>query len=441
MLSLDEIIRAVGGTPSGIDDLALTPTGVSTDTRSIEQGELFVALAGPNFDGHDFLEHAFEKGAVAALVSKDLPPARTIRVADTLRALGDIAQAYRMSLDIPVVLISGTNGKTTVKNILRDLLSLRYKTYANPGSFNNMVGLPLSVLAIEPKHEIAVLEAGISEKGEMERLCEISRPSHGLLTNIGPGHLEGLGTLQEVFEAKWELAQAIRSRKGRLYLNADYPEFLKRAMKEKIAYRTFGVQAEAEFTPADVHYGMDGTEFKFNGEEFYLTLLGAGNLSNAVASLAVAAGEFGIPLPEAATVLSEAKPERWRLEHRKAGDLNLLIDCYNANPVSMREALELLTLFPSPRIAVLGAMLELGKESERYHHEILELARDTADLVIITGPHSDSYPKHEGVLFIPDKSKAAEEIHKRLLPEASVLIKGSRDCALEDVVSRLWGGA
>ena len=441
MLSLDEIIRATGGTPRGIDDLALTPTGVSTDTRSIEQGELFVALAGPNFDGHDFLEQAFEKGAVAALVSKDLHLARTIRVADTLRALGDIAQAYRMRLDIPVVLISGTNGKTTVKNILSDLLSLRYKTYANPGSFNNLVGLPVSVLAIARNHEIAVLEAGISEKGEMERLCEISRPSHGLLTNIGPGHLEGLGTLQEVFEAKWELAQAIRLRKGKLYLNADYPEFLKRARTEKIAYKTFGIQAQAEFTPADVRYGMDGTKFKLNEQEFHLPILGAGNLSNAVAALSVAVGEFGIPLPQARSVLSEIKPERWRLEHRRVGGLDLLIDCYNANPVSMREAFGLLTLFPSPRIAVLGAMLELGKESERYHHEILELARDTADLVIITGPHSDFYPKHEGVLFIPDKSKAAEEIHKRLLPEASVLIKGSRDCALEDVVSKLWGGA
>ncbi len=441
MLSLDEIVRASCGVPKDINDPGLCPSGVSTDSRTIEQGELFVALAGPNFDGHDFLGQAFEKGAIAAVVSKDLPLARTIRVADTLKALGNIAAAYRQKFDIPVILISGTNGKTTVKNILRDLLSLRYKTYANPGSFNNLVGLPVSVLAIARNHEIAVLEAGISEKGEMERLCEISRPTHGLLTNIGPGHLEGLGTLQEVFEAKWKLAQAIWSLKGTLYVNADYPELLKRAREEKIRYRTFGVQAEAEFTPTDVHYGMDGTEFELKGEEFHLLLLGAGNLCNAVAALAVASGEFDIPLSEATQVLAEAKPERWRLEHRKVGGLHLLIDSYNANPVSMREAFWLLTVFPSPRIAVLGAMLELGDESERYHHEILELARETADLVIITGPHCELYPRHEGVLFIPDKQKAAEELHKRLVPGASVLIKGSRYCALEDIVSELWGSA
>lgn len=441
MLSLDEIVRASCGVPKDINDPGLCPSGVSTDSRTIEQGELFLALAGPNFDGHNFLGQAFEKGAIAAVVSKDLPLARTIRVADTLKALGDIAAAYRQKFDIPVILISGTNGKTTVKNILRDLLSLRYKTYANPGSFNNLVGLPVSVLAIARNHEIAVLEAGISEKGEMERLCEISRPTHGLLTNIGPGHLEGLGTLQEVFEAKWELAKAIGSLKGTLYVNADYPELLKRAREEKITYKTFGVQTETEFTPADVHYGMDGTEFELKGEEFHLPILGAGNLSNAVAALAVAVGEFGVSLPQARSVLSEIKPERWRLEHRKVGGLHLLIDSYNANPVSMREAFGLLTVFPSPRIAVLGAMLELGDESERYHHEILELARETADLVIITGPHCELYPRHEGVLFIPDKQKTAEELHKRLVPGASVLIKGSRYCALEDIVSELWGSA
>lgn len=441
MLTLNEIVRAVGATSKGTDNLALTPSSVSTDSRTIEQGELFVALRGPNFDGHDFLEEAFKKGAIAAVVSKDVPLPRTIRVADTLKALGDIAAAYRQTFDIPVVLISGTNGKTTVKNILRDLLSLRYKTYANPGSFNNLVGLPVSVLAIEPKHQVAVLEAGISEPGEMTRLAGISGPTHGVLTNIGPGHLQGLGTLQEVFEAKWELARAIKNLRGVLYLNADYPELLKRARTEKITPRTFGVQAEAEFTPKDVRYGMDGTGFKLNGQEFHLSLLGAGNLSNAVAALAVALSEFDVPLAQAAQVLTGVNPERWRLEHRRVGDLDLLIDCYNANPVSMREAFGLLTLFPSPRIALLGAMLELGDESERYHHEILELARETADLVIITGPHWELYPRHEGVLFIPDKQKAAEELHKRLVPGASVLIKGSRDCALEDIVSRLWGGA
>lgn len=438
MLSLEEIVRATGGTPQDIDNLGLRPSGVSTDSRTIEQGELFVALKGPNFDGHDFLEQALEKGAVAALVSADTPLARTIKVKDTLKALGDIAAFHRKTLDMPVIIISGTNGKTTVKNILKDLISLEYKAYVNPGNFNNLIGLPLSVMEITKGHEVAVLEAGISQRGEMTRLAEIARPTHGLLTNIGPGHLEGLGTLEDVFEAKWELAQAIRSAKGILYLNADYPEFIRRAKKEGILPRTFALQEEAEFAPTDIHYSTDGTSFKLKEQEFRLPLLGPGNLSNAVAALGVAASEFNIPFSQAAQVLADVKPERWRLEHRQVGDVHLLIDCYNANPVSMRESLEILTLFPAPRIAVLGAMLELGNESRRYHHEILELARDTADLVIITGPSSELYPTHEGVILIPEKAKAAEELHKRLVPKASVLIKGSRGCGLEDIVSQLW---
>lgn len=439
MLSLEEIIEAASGIPTGIEDSSLVPAGLSTDSRSIGLGELFVALQGPNFDGHDYVQKAFEKGAVAAIVSRDVPITRTIKVTDTLRALGDVAQMWRSRLHLPIVLISGTNGKTTVKNLIRDLLAVRLNTYANHGNLNNLIGLPLSLVEITETHETAVLEAGISAKGELTRLCEIARPSLGLLTNIGPGHLEELGTIENVFEAKWELARFISNSAGTLYINADFPEFPKHASEEQIRFRTFGVKGDAEFKPSDVKYGMDGTKFRFQGHEFYLPLLGPANLSNAIAALAITRGEFDIPLAEAAVVLAEAKPERWRLEYRLTGDIHLLADCYNANPVSMKEALELLTLYPAPRIAVLGAMLELGTESARYHHDILELARDTADLVIITGPNSELYPYHGGVMFIPDKKKAAEELHKRLVPGATVLVKGSRGCALEDIVNQLWG--
>lgn len=437
MLSLERIVAATGGAPGGIDDMALVPMGISTDSRSIVQGELFVALAGPNFDGHDYCAEAFEKGAVTAVVSRDME-GRTIKVDDTLIALGDIAKACRDDLDIPVVMITGTNGKTTVKNLLRDLLSLKYEVYANPGNFNNLIGLPLSVMEITAEHEIAVLEAGINQPGEMARLAQIARPTHGIFTNIGPGHLEGLGSLADILDAKWELADAVKARDGRMYLNADYPQIVKRARDEALRFETFALQEGAKFKPQNVLYTTEGTSFTLMGQEFSLPLLGPGNLANATAALSVAVGEFDIPLAQAAEVIAEAKPEKWRLEHRMAGDVHLLVDCYNANPVSVRESLDLLTLFPEPRMAVLGAMLELGDESERYHHEILELARDTADLVIITGPHNELYPPHEGVLVIPDKSKAAEELHKRLVPGATVLVKGSRACALEDVVSELW---
>lgn len=441
MLSLEEIIKVTGGIQAGIDDTSLVPSGVSTDSRSIAQGELFVAIKGPTYDGHDFVQDSLEKGAVAAIVSNEVPIPRTIKVKNTLTALGDLAQEWRMRLDIPLILISGTNGKTTVKNICRTLLGVRLNTYANSGNLNNLIGLPLSLVQITEQHEAAVLEAGISAKGELARLCEIAKPTVGLLTNIGPGHLEELGTLENVFEAKWELARYIGDSGGTLYINADFMEFTKRARKERIRFRTFGVKEDAETKPENIRYGIEGTRFVLGGYEFHLPLLGPANLSNAIASLAIAKGEFDIPLAEAAVVMDELKPERWRLEHRLVGDTHIIADCYNANPVSMKEALELLTLFPAPRIAVLGAMLELGSESARYHHDVLELARDTADLVIVTGPHSQLYPYHEGVIFIPDKSKAAEELHKRLIPGATMLVKGSRGCALEDIISELWGTA
>jgi len=441
MLCLEEIVRAVDGRTNGLEELGLAPVGVCTDSRTIEQGELFVALEGPNFDGHDFIPQAFEKGALAAVVSKQPAPQRTIIVEDTLYALGEIARAWRAKLKIPVIMITGTNGKTTVKNLLRDLLSVKYTTYANPGNRNNLIGLPLSVTQITEEHEVAVLEAGINRKNEMSRLAQIAAPTHCVFTNIGAGHLEGLGDIEDVLKTKWKLVEAVKKKNGSAYLNADYPELVRRAHEEGVSARTFALQEQAEFKPQDVLYGMDGTKFTLKGHRFHLPLLGAGNLANAAAALSVALGEFNIPIGEASAVIAGIKPEKWRLEHRLAGKTHLLIDCYNANPASMREALGLLTLFPAPRIAVLGAMLELGEASHSYHHEILELARDTADLVIITGPHHELYPPHEGVIFIPDKSKAAEELRKRLVPGATVLIKGSRATALEDIVAELWGSA
>ncbi|MBN2379489.1 UDP-N-acetylmuramoyl-tripeptide--D-alanyl-D-alanine ligase [candidate division WOR-3 bacterium] len=441
MLSLEAFVEATGGVARGFDDLDLVPSGVSTDSRVVEQGELFFALKGPNFDGHDFVEQAFSAGAIGAVVSDDTPIPRTILVPDTLRALGDAAQAYRNTLDIQVVVITGTNGKTTTKNILRDLLSLKYQTYANPGNRNNLIGLPLSIFEISGTHQIAVLEAGINHKGELARLARIARPTFGLITNIGPGHLEGLGTLEDVLEAKWELAQVVGSTGGTMYLDAVYPALLERAEKQGIRYRTFTAdkEADAEFKPRSYEQTTEGINFTLAGHDFKMGLLGVINLSNAVAALAIATGEFDVPIDQAAGAAAQVKPEKWRLEHRQVGGIHLLLDCYNANPVSMRESLGLLTLFPSPRIAILGAMLELGDESERYHHEVLELARDTADLVIITGPHCRLYPDHEGVIFIPEKKKAAEELRKRLVPGATVLLKGSRGCELEDVASEVWG--
>ncbi len=438
MLSLKQIIQAVDG-KSDIEYLELSPSGVSTDTRTIEQGELFVALLGETFDGHDFIEDAFRKGAIAAIVSKDVHLPRVIKVADTLKALGEVARFHRNTFNIPLLLISGTNGKTTVKNLTSSILSAKYKTYANPGNFNNLIGLPLSILEINNTHELAVLEAGISKKGELSRLAEIAKPTCGLLTNVGPGHLENLVSLEGVFEAKWELARNVKNSGGTMYLNADYDEFLRLARKENINYRTFGIQANAEFKPLNVRYGIDGTRFFIKDQEFHLPLLGAGNLSNAIGAIAVSVGEFGTTLPEASAILTGVKPEKWRLEHRVIGKAHFLIDCYNANPTSMRESLSLLTLFPEPRIAVLGAMLELGADSEYYHKTILELAKDTADLVIVTGPYSECYPKQEGVLYIEDKHAAAEELRKRLLADTSVLLKGSRSCKLEDIISELGG--
>ena len=441
MLSLEEFVKATGGSPMDLPDLSVEPSGVSTDSRTIEQGELFVALQGPSFDGHDFTKQAFDKGAVAALVSRDLSLPRTILVRDTLKALGDAAQTYRRKFDIPVVVITGTNGKTTTKNLLRDILSVKYKTYANPGNLNNLIGMPLSIFELEAGIEVAVLEAGINHKGELTRLAEISSPTLGLITNIGPGHLEGLGTLEDVLEAKWELASAVKKSHGTMYLDSVYPALIERAEQSGVDFRTFTAdqEAEAEFKPSVYHQDTEGISFTFRTQEIKMKLLGVSNLSNAVAALSIASGEFNISLVEAASILEKVGPEKWRLENRRIGDINLLLDCYNANPVSMRESLGLLTLFSAPRIAVLGAMLELGTESDRYHHEIIELARDIADLVIVTGPFSELYPRHEGVMFIEDKKKAADELRKRLVPGASVLIKGSRACELEEVAAETWG--
>lgn len=437
----------------GLDDAqaleGVTYQGVATDTRTLRPGTLFIALDGEHFDAHEFLGSAADAGARAALVERipeDAPESLHYYVVpDTLVALGRLANARRRRLGARVVAITGTNGKTTTKEMTRAVLAARYRVHATSGNLNNLVGTPLTVLCAPEDTEALVVEVGTNAPGEIARLRDMVEPDAAIITGVGPGHLEGLGTFEGVLFEKTALIE--RLPEGGVALVADTPaELPARARMLRPDVRVAGLteRADPALHAADVRLDDDGrASFTWLDREVSLPVRGRHNVSNALLALGLAV-EWDIGPAEAIAALARVELPSMRMDVRDIGDMRVIVDCYNANPASVQAAGDLLESMPrgGGRVAVIGSMLELGSGSGALHEQAASemLARDI-DIIVATGEFAPAFHglEREGVRVIAesDPLRAWEGLKGLLQGDEVLLLKGSRGVALERLLPLL----
>jgi len=428
----------VSGRPSRLLD-SETVTGVSTDTRAIRAGDLFFALRGANFDAHDFLDQAFAKGAAAAIVSRKVAcSGLTIAVDDTLEALGDLAAAWRITLAARVIGVCGSNGKTTTKEMIAHVLGKDRRVVKAQGSFNNNVGVPVTIFQADERTESAVLEIGTNHPGEIAALGRIARPDIAVLVSVGAEHLEGLGTLDGVADEEASIFSSIRSG-GYAVVHHD-PRILVRLHLPREKFMTFGLTSDADVHPD----WIDGMRFAVRGVEFRLNLLGEWNIQNALAATAVAM-LHGLPLDEIARRLADFRPPKMRMERLDLAGVTIINDAYNSNPESASRAVREFSRFPASgrRVAVIGDMGELGPTSETYHRELgRQLAESSIDLVVGVGlecrallAELEGRKEMRGFASVDDMKTSLDGL---IRTGDAVLLKGSRRVGLERIVK--WMG-
>jgi len=449
MLTVRDILVAVKGKllSGGMDDIM---TGVSTDTRKIKNGELFLAIKGGKFDGHSFILDAVSKGAGGILVQEGgitnanfkLPDVSFISVNDSIKALGDIGNFHRSRFNIPVIGITGSNGKTTTKEMTSAILSKKFNVLKNFGTENNNIGVPITLMRLNSEHNIAVLEMGTNHLGEIKRLSEIARPTTAIITNIGPSHLEYLEDMDTVLKAKVEMLEYM-SEGSRLILNAD-DEYLK---KIKTGMKTvwFGFDKEADFYADKINLEPDGITFKLNGKwDISLGVLGRHNVYNALSAIACA-WDFGISIEDIKDALKEFRAPSMRMNIKKFGDIKIINDTYNANPQSMKQAIESLRDMATEgrKILIAGDMLELGTFSGRFHHLVGKQAAESGiDLIVAVGKlaeHISNGAQEAGMSARKIKlcgltKEAREKVPSLIKKGDTILIKGSRAMRMEEIV-------
>ena len=392
-LSLKEVAQVMGAQVNS--DAEIFFEDVTTDSRKITSGVLFVALKGEIFNGEDFAAEALKKGATAVLVSKSFDKnldGIILKVDDTLKAYAQIAGAWRNRFNIPIVAVTGSNGKTTTKDLAAAALNSLGHVQKTSGNFNNEVGVPMTLLSLNENHKAAVVEIGMRGLGQIEALAQVVKPNIGIVTNVSEAHIELLGTIENIARAKGELVTEIQDG-GTIILNADNVHTLamKNLVKDGVRVLTYSIESGADFVAQDILIGSVSTEFtlSFRGKEydFEIPMLGRHNVSNALA--AIAAGyACGLKVPDVQRGFSTLTTTKMRYEVIRRDGLTIINDAYNASPASMRAAIRTTSEVYSGRlIAVLGDMLELGTISEQIHREIgFELVENKFDTLITLGP-------------------------------------------------------
>jgi UDP-N-acetylmuramoyl-tripeptide--D-alanyl-D-alanine ligase len=424
---------------------------VSTDSRTLPQDALFVALKGPSFDGHAFVATALSRGAAGALVEHELPIGiPQVVVPDTLAALSTFARAWRESFAIPVVGVTGSNGKTTTKEMIGAILSQQGPCLVTQGNLNNHIGVPLTLMRLNTTHRSAVIEMGANHQGEIAALSAISKPTVGLVTNAGAAHLEGFGGLDGVARGKGELFRGL-SASHTAVINADdtYAKLWRDQTSANVL--TFGLQHAADFTARNVRGGANTQGFRFDFElatpqgvrTASLALAGEHNLRNALGA-AAAAYAAGASLDHIVVGLAAMRAVAGRLQLKPAIHGAFLIDdSYNANPSSLRAGLDTLQAMSDRRWLVLGDMLELGAGADELHAQIGAYARETGiEHLWAIGPHSKFAVQAfgQGAQWFADIDQLIAAVQSALTPQVTVLIKGSRANRLERVAAALSVG-
>ncbi len=439
-----------------------------TDSRDIGDGDLFVAIKGERMDGHDFVPAALKKGAVGALVqdgyrlSASIPQRGgrkpvVLSVPDTLRAYQQLATYHRNRFQIPVVAVTGSNGKTTTKEMVADVLAQRWPVLRTEGNLNNRIGVPQTLFRLAPRHKAAVIEMGVDQTGQTARLCEIARPTIGLITNIGPDHLEFFGTMDVSAQAKGELLECLPP-EGHAVLNADDSYFGYLAARARCEVLSFGLSSNAQVRADQLTMGSR------QGTQFHLRLPGRGrpqlvsirvhgvhNVLNALAAAAVG-HVMGLSPATIAEGLARFRPAAMRSQVLTVGGIRIINDCYNANPASMKAAIDLLLALGAGArsVAVLGDMLELGPSAPALHREVGAYLAERGVTHLIAcgalGKHVAEGARSAGmaperVVHEPDAARAGAALQALAQEGDVVLVKASRGMKMEQAVDMLAGAS
>lgn len=453
-LSLGEVVAVTGGNlVKGSADTVVN--SISIDSRTIKRGDLFIAIKGNNFDGHNFVTDALKKGACAAIVeeknirnlslaSEFSEKKNLIKVKDTLRALGDISSYYRDRFDIPFIAVTGSCGKTTTKDMLFHLLSARLKVLRNEGTKNNHIGLPITLFQLDRSFDVAVLELGMNHFGEIDYLSKILKPNVGIITNVGEAHLEFVKTISGVLRAKEELLKNLSS-SAIAVLNADDSRLMKLGNKYGFRKLTFGIKNKCDFRASQIEINKGLIRFKLNGKDgFKLRIFGIPNVYNALAAIACSS-LLGIDIKSLKETFESFKTPNMRMKATSFKDMLIIDDTYNANPLSAKNAIDTISnLNGGRKIAVFSDMLELGRYTRRLHRKIGNyIASKKIDILVTVGDLSkdiaygaiEAGMKDADVHRFETKKQALEMLNKETKPKDIILFKGSRLTKMEELLN------
>jgi UDP-N-acetylmuramoyl-tripeptide--D-alanyl-D-alanine ligase len=426
---------------------------VSIDSRNIPEGCVFFAVKGENHDGHDYVNKALEGGAVCAVAQKEITgvdKTKVLVVDDTVSAMGRLASFVRRHSEFKVVAITGSAGKTTTKNMLSAVLDSKFRYFSSPKSFNNNIGVPLTIFSAPADCEIVISELGTNHIGEIEVLSKMIEPDVAVITTVCPAHLEGFGSLDAIVKEKVSITAGLKSG-GKFFINGNRKEILNYCKKNNLKFTTFGTTSDCDIFVENIRLTGDNSKFTVEGVEVNLPLIGKANVENASACLAVAK-YFGFSAAEFSSAISEIRPVAMRMEILQFGVLAVISDCYNANPGSMENALQSLALVAGQKkkrpVFIFGKMGELGGESRRLH---IELGRQIAEYKIpvfltiagdaaLAAETARKFGRSDNISAIfANIEELADNLHKFVEPDDIVLVKASRSQRFEKVVDKLKG--
>ncbi len=418
---------------------------ISIDSRHIDKNTIFFALKGPVFDANDFAREALEKGAAIAVIDKkDLPDEPGLfKVDNVLKTLQTLAIYHRSTLNIPVIGITGTNGKTTTKELMSKVLSSKFKTLFTPGNYNNHIGLPLTVLKITKKHQIAVIEMGANHVGEIDFLCQIAQPTCGLITNIGKAHMEGFGSLENIIKAKTELYRHIIQKNGLVFVNKENTVLINH-LKDYEQTLSYGNSPDAEIN-GYITASQPFLEISFrdkrqnaiekNEHQIKSKLVGVYNFENIMAAVAIGL-HFGVHPKDIIKSIESYEPVNSRSQYKETGRNQIIWDAYNANPTSMSLALENFSQTEGrKKIVILGDMLEMGDIAVQEHQAIVnQLEKMHLELIILVGAEFlKCKTESENIKTFETTTEASAWFKNNEIKESTVLVKGSRGIRLENL--------
>lgn len=420
-------------------ELYLQHPSVQTDTRKLKQGDIFFALSGPNFNGNDFALKAIESGAAYAVVDVEIPNenGRILKVDNVLESIQLLAKMHREQFDIPFIAITGSNGKTTTKELVSAALASHYKTYTTQGNLNNHIGIPLTLLKVKEDAEMAVIEMGANHQKEIESYCRYTEPTHGIITNCGKAHLEGFGGIEGVRKGKGELFDYLRENNGTAFIfNAyDYLQEMSKGIENVITYGTANAFVTGKALPSETFLRVEITG-KESPAIIQTQLVGDYNLPNVLCAVAVGK-HFNVPFNKIVEAIETYTPGNSRSQMLIRGSNHIILDAYNANPTSMRLAIENMAKIKSDsKVLMLGGMMELGKESAEEHQNIIEVIKryDWVKVILVGG---DFAKINHPFLYFANATDAGDWCRQQNFQNTYFLIKGSRSIKMEIIAESL----